>query len=69
MDLNIGISTNTDELAWARKALAKFAIPLTDGDGVEGERIELENIFNGPIEIHITMRKLIISIELRLFLS
>jgi len=47
MDLNIGISTNTDELAWARKALAKFAIPLTDGDGVEGERIELENIFNG----------------------
>eukprot|EP00979_Chaetoceros_neogracilis_P007207 scaffold1521_cov271-Chaetoceros_neogracile.AAC.15 len=46
MDLNIGISTNTDEPAWTRKSLAKFAILLTDGDGVEGERIELENIFN-----------------------
>jgi hypothetical protein len=54
MDLDIGISNNSDEPAWERKALAKFAIPLTDGDGVEGERIELENIFNGPIEIHLS---------------
>jgi len=49
--IKIGISSRTDEPTWARELLKKFPIPLDAGKGVNGECVNLERIFDGPIEI------------------
>lgn len=46
-DVQIGISSRTDEPNWARELLKKFKV--TKGKG--GELVYLTNIINGPIEI------------------
>jgi magnesium-dependent phosphatase 1 len=49
-NVKVGISSRTDEPAWARELLTKFPIPLSD-EGMEGTCIHVETVFNGPIEI------------------
>lgn len=49
--IKFGISSRTDEPNWARELLRKFVIPLNAGEGIDGECINLESIFNGPIVI------------------
>jgi magnesium-dependent phosphatase-1 len=47
--IQFGISSRTDEPNWARELLGKFLIPLNNGEGIDGECVNLESIFNGPI--------------------
>jgi magnesium-dependent phosphatase 1 len=56
-DVQIGISSRTDEPDWARELLTKFkVVSLGEDINFQGrdeneEFVYLENIFNGPIEI------------------
>lgn len=51
-DTKVGISSRTDEPAWARELLTLFPIPLNDGDDEDcADYVALTEVFNGPIEI------------------